>query len=180
MSVFTNAANSTPQEIAAYVAAVLGLVEGRQPLDLLRETPGALSTFLGRLGDAVRTPETPGKWSANEVLQHLADSELVFGWRIRLILAQDRPSITGYDQDRWAGRLRYADGDPQDAVDRFSVLRRANLRLLERATPDDLQRVGIHSERGEETLAHILRLYAGHDVLHLRQLDRISSAVVKV
>jgi hypothetical protein len=107
------------------------------------------------------------------VLQHLADSELVFGWRLRLVLAQDRPTLTGYDQDRWAGRLHYADGDPLDALERFSILRRSNLRLIERVTPADLERVAVHSERGEESLAHILRLYAGHDVLHLRQLERI-------
>jgi hypothetical protein len=127
----------------------------------------------------VRIPEAPGKWSVNEVLQHLADSELVFGWRIRLLLAHDRPTITGYDQDRWAERLGYAEGDPRDAIERFGVLRRANLRLLERASPADLQRVGVHAERGEESLAHIIRLYAGHDLLHLRQIERIRGAIAQ-
>ena len=173
MSVFTNSASRSPAEIAAYVSAVLGLVEGREPLEILRATPAALTACLDRFGPAVHTPEAPGKWSAHLVLQHLADSELVFGWRIRLVLAQERPTLTGYDQDRWAERLRYAEGDPVEAVERFSVLRRANLRLLERATDADLQRVVVHAERGEESLAHIIRLYAGHDLLHLRQLDRI-------
>ncbi len=174
MSVFTNSASSTPDEIKAYVSAVLGLIEGRDPLDVLRATPSLFNAALDQLGSAdVRRPEAPGKWSVNEVLQHMADSELVFGWRIRLLLAHDRPAITGYDQDRWAERLRYAEGDPRDAMERFTVLRRANLRLLERASPDDLTRVGVHAERGEETLAHIIRLYAGHDLLHVRQIDRI-------
>jgi hypothetical protein len=174
MSVFTNSASSSPADIAAYVSAVLGLVEGRDPLDVLRKTPQALGAVLRELAPAaVRVPEAPGKWSVNQVLQHLADSDLVFGWRIRLILAQDRPAIGGYDQDRWADRLRYSEGDPQDAVERFTVLRRANVRLLERASEDDLRQVGVHAERGEETLAHIIRLYAGHDLLHLRQIERI-------
>lgn len=176
MSVFTNSASSTPDEIKAYVSAVLGLIEGRDPLDVLRATPSLFNAALDQLGSAdVRRPEAPGKWSVNEVLQHMADSELVFGWRIRLLLAHDRPAITGYDQDRWAERLRYAEGDPRDAMERFTVQRRANLRLLERASPDDLKRVGVHAERGEETLAHIIRLYAGHDLLHVRQIDRIRS-----
>ena len=180
MSVFTNAASSSPAEIAAYVAAVLGLVEGREPLDVLRATTPVLNRTLNELGPAaVRLPEAPGKWSANDVLQHLADSELVFGWRIRLVLAHDRPTITGYDQDRWADRLHYADESPQEAIDRFTILRRANLRLLERATEDDLRRVGLHTERGEESLAHIIRLYAGHDLLHLRQLERIRAAIAE-
>ncbi len=174
MSVFTNSASSSPAEIASYVSAVLGLVEGLEPRTVLRDTPSALTRALDALGPtAVRVPEAPGKWSVNEVVQHLADSELVFGWRIRLVLAHDRPTITGYDQDRWAERLRYADEDPRDAIERFTVLRRANLRLVERASEDDLRRVGLHAERGEESLAHIIRLYAGHDLLHLRQIERI-------
>lgn len=178
MSVFTNAASSSPDEIAAYVAALLGLLGGREPIDVLRKTPEVLRHTVEQLdARAIRIPEEAGKWSINEALQHLADSELVFGWRIRLVLAQDRPAITGYDQDRWAQRLRYADGDPADAVDRFCVLRRSNVPLLERASPEDFKRVGVHAERGEETLAHILKLYAGHDLLHIRQIERIRAAV---
>ena len=92
-------------------------------------------------------------------------------------IAEDRPPLTGYDQDAWASRLGYADSDPRDSVVLFRELRKSNLRLIERATPDDLQRVGIHVERGEESLAHHLRLYAGHDILHLNQLKRIRQAV---
>jgi hypothetical protein len=59
----------------------------------------------------------------------------------------------------------------------FDVVRRANLRLVERASPDDLKRVGVHVERGDESLAHLLRLNAGHDLLHLRQIERVRQAV---
>jgi uncharacterized damage-inducible protein DinB len=181
MSVFTNSASSTPSEIAGYVSAVLGLIEGRDPLAVLRDTPSSLAATLEQLGPhALHVPEAPGKWSVNEVLQHLADSELVFGWRIRLVLAHDRPTITGYDQDRWADRLRYAEADPREALERFTLLRRPNLKLLERASAEDLQRVGVHAERGEETLAHIIRLYAGHDLLHLQQIARIRSGIARV
>ena len=174
MSVFTNAASSSPAETAAYVSAVLGLIEGQEPLAVLRHTPSWLNEVVEEMGgDAVYVPEAAGKWSVNEVVQHLADSELVFGWRIRLVLAHDRPTITGYDQDRWAERLRYAEGNPHDAIERFAVLRRSNVKLLERASAADLQRIGVHAERGEETLAHIIRLYAGHDLLHVRQIERI-------
>jgi hypothetical protein len=112
-----------------------------------------------------------------QVLQHLADSDLVWGWRVRLILAHDRPQITGYDQDRWADRLHYADADPDDAMAALNVLRRANLKLIERATPAELKRVGVHSERGEESIEYLVRLYAGHDLLHLRQIERIRASV---
>src|SRR5207244_5144087 len=112
-----------------------------------------------------------------QILQHLADSEVVWAWRMRLILAQDRPQLTGYDQDLWAERLHYDEADPSDAIQLFTVIRGANLRLMERASPADLKRVGVHVERGEESLEHICRLSAGHDLLHLRQIDRVRRAV---
>jgi hypothetical protein len=101
----------------------------------------------------------------------------VWGYRVRLVLSQDRPPLTGYDQDSWASRLGYAESDPREAFDAFRVLRRANLRLVERASPEDLRRVGVHAERGDESLEHMVRLYAGHDILHLRQIERILEAV---
>jgi hypothetical protein len=123
------------------------------------------------------TPEKPGKWSMLQVVQHLADAELVGAFRYRMILAHDRPELQGYDQDRWAEALGYAGSDLGEALDQLTVLRRANLRLLERATPAERRRVGIHAERGEESVDHLLRMYAGHDLVHLRQLARIAAAV---
>lgn len=178
MSVFTNPASGAPGHAAAYVAAVLDLVGSRDPLVILRETAAALPRAIEGLSiGQLRQRERLGKWSIAHVLQHLADSEVVWAWRMRLILAHDRPAITGYDQDLWADRLGYDAADPQEALEQFAVMRRANLRLLERATPDDLQRAGVHAERGEETLEHLRRLYAGHDILHLRQIERIRGAV---
>ena len=111
------------------------------------------------------------------MVQHLADSELVWGYRLRMVLAQDRPPITGYDQDLWAQRLDYAHADVGQAIADFQTLRTANLRLIDRATAADLQRVGVHAERGEESVEHMIRLYAGHDLLHLRQLERIRTTL---
>lgn len=178
MSVFSNRSIDPPQERGAYAGAILDLLSGRDPLSVLRDTPSALGNAMDGLSlTQLRQPEAPGKWSIAQVLQHLADSDLVWGWRLRLILAHDRPAITGYDQDLWADRLHYAESDPSEALATFGVLRRANLRLIERATPDDLQRVGVHAERGEESIAQLSGLYAGHDLSHLRQIDRIRAAV---
>ena len=178
MSVFSNRSIDPPQERAKYAQAILELVGGREPLSILRETPSAAARAIEGLTRAqIRTPEAAGKWSIAHVLQHLADSDLVWGWRMRLILAQDRPAITGYDQDLWADRLHYADTDPALALDQLRVLRRGNLALLEHATPEDLTRVGVHSERGEESAGYMIGLYAGHDLLHLRQIERIRGRV---
>lgn len=175
MSVFTNPAGRSIENARAYVAAVLDLLGNRDPLDVLRATPAALERTVNRLTpDQIRTPEAPGKWAIRDVLQHLADSELVWAYRVRVVLAQDRPPLSGYDQDLWSQRLGYDQSDPREAIDEFQILRRANLRLLERASPADLKRVGVHAERGDESLEHMIRLYAGHDILHLRQIERIA------
>ena len=178
MSVFTNTASRSIEEARVYVAALMELLGDRDPLGVLRETEPALRERVADFTNAnTGRPEAPGKWSIRQVIQHLADSDLVWGWRVRLVLAQDRPPLTGYDQDRWAERLRYQDARVTDALDEFGVLRRSNLRLIERATPEDLARVGLHAERGEESIAHMIKLYAGHDLLHLRQIDRIRTAL---
>ncbi len=177
MSVFTNPASSSAEQAEAYIRALLDLVGDRDPLEVLEATPGALDGAVRGLSDeALSRPESEGKWSVRHVLRHLADSEIVWGYRLRLVLAQERPRLSGYDQDAWAARLGYADADVGEAIEEFRVLRRSQLRLLELASPDDLRRVGLHDERGEETVSHMTRLYAGHDLLHLRQIDRIKAS----
>jgi hypothetical protein len=178
MSVFSNTSKDAPELRARYGAAVLELVGDRNPIDVLRDTPGVAARAMATLTpEQLKTPEAPGKWSVAQVLRHLADTDVVWGWRMRLILAQDRPTITGFDQDLWAERLDYANADPNESLETFAVLRRDNLRLIERATPEDLKRVGVHAERGEESAGYLVRLYAGHDLLHLNQIDRITHAV---
>ena len=178
MSVFSNPAGRSTEHAAAYTAAVLDLLGSADPMRVLHDTPPALTRRLEGLdAEQLSQPESAGKWSIVQVLQHLADSELVWGYRLRMVLAHDRPPITGYDQDLWATRLHYEEADPPQSIHDFTVLRQANLRLLARASAADLSRVGIHAERGEESVAHMIRLYAGHDVLHLTQIERIRAAV---
>jgi hypothetical protein len=178
MSVFTNPASRSVEAAMEYTQAILALLGDRDPIEVLSKTPAALRKLVtGASAEQLGIPEAPGKWSVRIVVQHLADSDLVWGWRLRLVLAQDRPPITGYDQDAWAGRLRYAEADVDDALADFEQFRRSNLRLLARVPEPERDRVGLHAERGEESVAHIIRLTAGHDVLHLRQVERILSAV---
>ena len=176
MSVFSNTSKDAPELRARYAPAVLGLIGDRVALDVLRATPGEAARVMATLSpEKLMTAESEGKWSIAQVLRHLADSDVVWGWRMRLILAQDRPTITGFDQDLWAQRLDYAHADPSESLETFAVLRRDNLRLIERATPEDLQRVGVHSERGEESVGYLVRLFAGHDLMHLNQIERIKT-----
>lgn len=178
MSVFTNSASASREQAKAYTAAVLALVGDADPFAVLEQTKATLSQALtGLTRDQLRRPEALGKWSIAAVMQHLADSEVVWGWRLRMVLAQDRPEITGYDQDAWAERLRYDETEVEHALEQFEVLRQSNLRLLRRCSQADLDRVGRHTERGEESVRHMVRLYAGHDLLHLRQINRIRRLV---
>lgn len=180
MSVFRNPASRAPEQAGEYVRAVLDLLGSRDPLAVLGATPDALRTVVAGMTDAQLTrPEEKGKWSVGQVVRHLADSEIVWAFRLRMLLAQDRPRLTGYDQDVWAERLAYAESDPAESLAEFAVLRRSNLNLLKRASETDMKRVALHAERGEETLEHMTRLYAGHDLVHLRQVERIRTAVVR-
>jgi hypothetical protein len=177
--VFSNQARSAlgPQT-DAYVAGIIDALGDRDPLAVLRETPAKLREIVSETpSDAIGAPEAPGKWSIRDVIQHLADSELVGGNRFRMVMTYDKPPLLAYDQDLWAERLRYSESDVNDALDEFTSLRRSNVRLFERATDSDFSRVGLHSERGEESLRQMLRLYAGHDIVHLRQIDRIRRTV---
>jgi hypothetical protein len=178
MSVFTNPASRSIEQARQYTAAVLDLVGSKDPIEVLRSTPNGVQHAVAGLNDGeLSQPEAPNKWSIRHVVRHLADSELVWGYRLRMVLAQDRPTLIGYDQDRWAERLRYDQAPVEGALEALRVLRLSNLNLLDGLSPAELDRVGVHAERGEESVALMIRLYAGHDLLHLAQLARIRQAI---
>jgi uncharacterized damage-inducible protein DinB len=126
----------------------------------------------------LREREGPGKWSILEVIQHLADTELVYGWRVRQILTSETPVIQAYDQDAWATQLRYNEASLDGAVDQLRALRRANIQLYRSLTDEQRQRCGIHSERGRESVGDIMVGLVRHDFQHMRQIERIKKAVM--
>jgi hypothetical protein len=168
----------TSDPFSRYVAGLFAALGDRNPMQVLSEMPAALRQATAGLSRAqLTTPEADGKWSVIEVAQHLADSELVGSFRFRMILAHDRPSIPGYDQDAWAERLHYREAELSTALADFATLRAGNLRLFGAASPEQMERAMLHSERGEERLSYIRRMYAGHDLVHLRQVARIRQAI---
>ncbi len=174
---FSNPAGDAPAAASAYVHALLDLLGDRDPLTVMAELIPWLERRLRGLPDAtLRRPEVPGKWSVIQVIQHLADSDLVAGYRIRMVLTADRPALAGYDQDRWASEFQYQQASLAEAMDQLRTLRAANLRLWGRLTAQQLDRVGIHAERGPESVGHLLRLMGAHDLVHRRQIDRILSS----
>ena len=178
MSTFSNPARRAPEAASAYVRAVLELLGDREPLTVLEELVPALAAATCDLSrDELRRPEREGKWSIIQVVQHLADTELVIGYRVRVVLSQDAPTLPGFDQDAWAAALRYEHASLTSAMQQLRVLRESNLWLLQPLTAEQLERHGMHAERGKETLDRIIRLTAGHDLVHRRQLERIKSAI---
>lgn len=178
MSVFSNPGDSTPDQTRAYIDAILELLGDRDPMAVLRSTPDALREAVDDTPASLLTvPEADGKWSVADVVHHLADSEIMWSVRLRKALAEDRPPLPGFDQDRWAKALGYGKRDPGPSLEAFLAVRRANTALIEALGEEALGRVGIHRERGEESVGHMMRLYAGHDLLHLRQIQRIRGAV---
>ena len=174
MTRFSNPAGASSRNVAEYVAAVVDLLGDRDPIEVLRATPEALERSIANVPTAALTePEENGKWSIAEVCQHLADSETVWFYRLRMVLAEDKPHLAGYDQDLWADRFGYRDVPVEESLGLFAASRKSNLRLLARLTPSDYQRAGLHSERGEESVRDLVGLYAGHDLVHLAQVERI-------
>ena len=164
----------TPQQ---YTQRITGYMQGKEPLQVQGETAKKLAKLIKPLSKkqlSVR-PE-PGKWSIAEILAHLVDAEIVGSWRMRLIIGSDGVPIQAFDQDVWAETFDYAGCDPKVSLEIFRVLRENNLRML-KALPKKLwENHGMHSERGRETVAHLVRMFAGHDLNHLEQVERIAKA----
>jgi hypothetical protein len=164
----------TPQQ---YVQRVLGYLEGREPLEILEQTPARLAALLQGASDATLShPVAPGKWSPRQILAHLADTEMVLGFRVRLMLGHNGVPIQGFDQDQWAEFTHYERVPAAESLERLRVSRAANISLLHTLTPEQWEHYGMHSERGRETVAHVCRMWAGHDLNHLRQIERALAA----
>ena len=161
----------TPQE---YTQRMLGHSQGKDPLRLQQAAPRKFAALAKGLSkkQLARRP-APGKWSISEILAHMADAELVIGYRIRLILAANGTVIQAFDQDAWAETFSYSRCDPKVSLETFRALRESNLRLLSSVPKQLWKNYGEHSERGREAVDHIVKLIAGHDLNHLQQVERI-------
>jgi len=167
--------NETPKQ---FMERILSYVEGQEPLAVQAATAGRLGQLIkGVSMSELRRRPAPGKWSVSEIIAHLADGEIVGGFRMRFILGAPGSPVVAYDQDKWVTSGHYDRRDPQKSVELFRVLRQANLALLDSLTPEQWKQYGIHSERGQESIEHIARFFAGHDVNHIQQIERILAPV---
>ena len=148
------------------------------PVAAMAETPDLVRKLLRGLSERqLRARPAPGKWCIQEIVSHLADGEVILGSRYRFIAAHDRPPLMGYDQDAFVERLGPLNGKAVDLADDFAMARAVNLGLLERLPEDAWDRVGLHAERGEESIRSLVAMYAGHDRIHLSQIETIRTGL---
>ena len=161
----------TPQE---YIQRIMAQLGGQKPLKVQAGTAAKLGRLVRRATAArLRKRPAPGKWATAEILAHLADCEIVTGWRMRQILGAPGTPIQAFDQDAWAAAGHYEKRDARKSLEQFRTAREGNLALLKSLTPEQWKHHGMHAERGVETIEHIVCMMAGHDLNHLAQVERI-------
>jgi DinB superfamily len=161
----------TPQE---YIKRISNHVEGKQPVQVQAATAKRLERLIkGAPTAKLRKRPAPDKWSVNEILAHLAETEIVGSFRMRMILGAPGTPIPAFDQDAWVISGHYEKRDPRKSFEQFRVLREANLGLLKSLTPEQWKHYGMHSERGQETIEQVVKMFAGHDLNHIAQIENI-------
>jgi hypothetical protein len=152
-----------------------GFLDGRPTEVILGSTAGALASAIAAIGpERVSAKPAPGKWSPAEIVCHLADCEIAFGFRLRQTLAEDMPTLQPFDQDKWAETYEWVSATR--ALEAFTAFRAWNLRLIGAALPAAAGRQAVHPERGMLTFRDIVETMAGHDLNHLGQLQKLAAA----
>ncbi|HZS43935.1 MAG TPA: DinB family protein [Blastocatellia bacterium] len=161
----------TPEQ---YKKRVLDYVKNQDALKIQAATARKIEKLIKDVPRAklMRSP-APGRWSVAEIIAHLADAEMVGAFRIRMMLASPGVEIQGYDQNDWATQGKYEKRDPKKSLETFRVVREANLALFKTLDQKQWKKFGVHSERGKEDVAIYAKLYAGHDINHLKQIEAI-------
>ena len=151
-------------------------------LDEAEKGPKKLAAAVSGLTDnLLRYKPTPDKWCILEILGHVADVELVYGYRMRQMIADKKATIAPIDQDDWAKNLGYLDASPAELLAQYGVNRHHNLRLLRRLKPDDLKKSAWHPERNVNVeLEDMVQRFSSHDANHLQQIERLKREASKM
>jgi hypothetical protein len=145
----------------------------QEPMQVLASTSSHIKSLVGGLGpEQVNRASAPGKWSAREIVCHLADCEVVFAYRLRQTLAEEQHVIQPFDQEKFAAN--YFACQLQEALAVFGAVRTWNLALLRSVSPELHSKPVTHPERGAMTFFTIVETMAGHDRNHLGQLEVIA------
>ena len=157
--------------------------EFRKHLDAAEKSPKEIAAAVSGLSEKVlRYKPSSEKWCVLEVLGHLADAEIIYGYRVRQMLADTKAVIAPLDPDAWARHLNYLDSPSSELVAFYGLGRHHNLRLLRSLKVSDLSKSAFHPElQLEMTVADLVeRMGGGHGAAHLRQIENLKAAASKI
>jgi hypothetical protein len=155
--------------------------EFKKQLDAAEKSPKEIAAAVSGLSEQIlRFKPAPDKWCVLEILGHLADVEIIYGYRLRQMLADTKPVIAPMDQDAWARNLNYLDCRPSELVAFYGLGRHHNLRLLRSLKPSDLSKSAFHPEtQRETTVAELVERMGGHGAAHLQQIEKLMAAATR-
>jgi hypothetical protein len=157
-----------------YTKRILSNVIGKDSIKILSETPSALKKLVKGLSkEQLQKNPAKNKWSIAEIIGHLNDTELILGFRIRLSISESGSPLQPIEQDNWVKNHKYNFRDVNATLDAFTALRKYHVALFSSLSKNELNRFGIHQERGKETVEFMIRLVSGHDLNHLVQIEAL-------
>jgi DinB superfamily len=163
-----------------YIQRILGHVDGQDAIKVQRSTAARLKKQInGLTPKQLRWKPEPEKWSIAEILAHLADAEIVASWRLRSVIGQNGITIQPFDQNVWVSVFEYGKRDAKLSLEVFRILRENNLAMLKALPREAWENYGMHLERGKETVAHLTRMFAGHDTNHALQVEGLAAQLKK-
>ncbi len=147
-----------------------GALGDRDPAEVIAQTARRLAQVVDGLSTAeMEARPAPGKWCVREIVAHLADCEIAFGFRLRQCYGGES-SLQPFDQDAWS--RAYGVYTVEQAMATFTALRAWNVAFVGGLTEEDKKLPAVHPERGEMTLWTIVETMAGHDLHHLAGLKK--------
>ncbi|MCI0707335.1 MAG: DinB family protein [Ignavibacteriae bacterium] len=169
-----------PETTEQYITRITGYVAGKDHFKEFQAAPKKLRALAKKAkGKKMTDRPSPDKWSIAEIITHLAESELVISFRLRMMLASNGVLIQVVDQNAWQANAGHLMREPKKALDLFEMLRMYNVSLLKSITKEQWEMFGMHQERGKETVARVVEMYAGHDINHMLQIEGILNGTRK-
>jgi hypothetical protein len=152
--------------------------EFKKHLDAAEKSPKEIAASVSGLSEKVlRYKPSPEEWCVLEILGHLADVEIIYGYRLRQMLADTKPAIAPLDQDAWARNLNYLDSPASELVAFYGLGRHHNLRLLRSLKASDFSKAAFHPEMQKDiTVADLVERMGGHGAAHLKQIEKLKAA----
>lgn len=145
---------------------------GQDAVEVISKTPEELRTLIEQIGSRVDEPIAPGKWSPRQIICHLADTNMVFSYRMRQCLAEEHHTVQPFEQDDWV--KQYANYDADSALALLASLRSWNVAFLKSVSKEQYSKIATHPVLGDLTFRDLVEFIAGHEINHLQQLRAVA------